>query len=132
MPFVCFDMFTGLYLHYPKRTACSIRDIARFRNLTLCNWLSFLQATRTTSPDLPQEEINDLRLPTHNRTPRSSLNAMTMSPADPKVNNSPNVTTAIVNMPAQSADSELDPIVVPSPGPAGQSQNPNVVRISTL
>ncbi|XP_067683892.1 potassium voltage-gated channel protein Shal-like isoform X1 [Haliotis asinina] len=85
---------------------------------------------------LEQEELNDIqiRLPTISRTSRSSLNAVECT--NSKSNNTLTVTTAIVTLPTPSTTSETESLKTQSTSgtmsPPTQSQNPGVVRISTL
>ncbi|XP_071083334.1 potassium voltage-gated channel protein Shal-like isoform X3 [Haliotis cracherodii] len=101
--------------------------------------LSCLEKTTGRTHDrhaLEQEELNDIqiRLPTINRSSRSSLNAVECT--NSKSNNTLTVTTAIVTLPTPSTTSETESLKTQSTSgtmsPPTQSQNPGVVRISTL
>ncbi|XP_067683894.1 potassium voltage-gated channel protein Shal-like isoform X3 [Haliotis asinina] len=101
--------------------------------------LSCLEKTTGRTHDrhgLEQEELNDIqiRLPTISRTSRSSLNAVECT--NSKSNNTLTVTTAIVTLPTPSTTSETESLKTQSTSgtmsPPTQSQNPGVVRISTL
>ncbi|XP_063436582.1 potassium voltage-gated channel protein Shal-like isoform X1 [Mytilus trossulus] len=88
--------------------------------------------------DSEHEELNDIqvRIPSANRSSRSSLNAVG------NVNNSKSnnltVTTAIVNLPTPSTTPEMEtqgtsgPMVQPPSYTQTQAHNPESVRISTL
>lgn len=93
--------------------------------------------TRSSGHESEQEELNDvqIRLPTINRTSRSSLNAI--GSTNSKSNNTVTVTTAIVALPTSSTTSEAESLRTHNTGggtmsPQLEAQNPNIVKISTL
>ncbi|CAC5366975.1 KCND2 [Mytilus coruscus] len=100
--------------------------------------LSCLEKTTRYHNDSEHEELNDIqvRIPTTNRSSRSSLNAVG------NVNNSKSnnltVTTAIVNLPTPSTTPEMEtqgtsgPMVQPPSYTQTQAHNPESVRISTF
>ncbi|XP_063436602.1 potassium voltage-gated channel protein Shal-like isoform X4 [Mytilus trossulus] len=100
--------------------------------------LSCLEKTTRHHNDSEHEELNDIqvRIPSANRSSRSSLNAVG------NVNNSKSnnltVTTAIVNLPTPSTTPEMEtqgtsgPMVQPPSYTQTQAHNPESVRISTL
>lgn len=93
--------------------------------------------TRSSGHESEQEELNDvqIRLPTINRTSRSSLNAI--GSTNSKSNNTVTVTTAIVALPTSSTTSEAESLRTHNTSggtmsPQLEAQNPNIVKISTL
>ncbi|XP_076095274.1 potassium voltage-gated channel protein Shal-like isoform X3 [Mytilus galloprovincialis] len=100
--------------------------------------LSCLEKTTRHHNDSEHEELNDIqvRIPSANRSSRSSLNAVG------NVNNSKSnnltVTTAIVNLPTPSTTPEMETqgtsgqMVQPPSYTQTQAHNPESVRISTL
>ncbi|XP_036358514.1 potassium voltage-gated channel subfamily D member 1 [Octopus sinensis] len=93
--------------------------------------------TRSSGHESEQEELNDvqIRLPTINRTSRSSLNAI--GSTNSKSNNTVTVTTAIVTLPTSSTTSEAESLRTHNTSggtmsPQLEAQNPNIVKISTL
>ncbi|VDI27582.1 potassium voltage-gated channel Shal-related subfamily D member 2 [Mytilus galloprovincialis] len=100
--------------------------------------LSCLEKTTRHHNDSEHEELNDIqvRIPSANRSSRSSLNAVG------NVNNSKSnnltVTTAIVNLPTPSTTPEIETqgtsgqMVQPPSYTQTQAHNPESVRISTL
>lgn len=98
---------------------------------------TFLFQTRSSGHESEQEELNDvqIRLPTINRTSRSSLNAI--GSTNSKSNNTVTVTTAIVTLPTSSTTSEAESLRTHNTSggtmsPQLEAQNPNIVKISTL
>lgn len=95
--------------------------------------LSCLEQTTRHQNDSDHEELNDIqiRLPTVNRSSRSSLNAV----GNNSKSNNLSVTTAIVNLPTPSTTPEMETqssSVNMSPHYSTRANNPESVRISTL
>ncbi|XP_064632333.1 potassium voltage-gated channel protein Shal-like isoform X2 [Lineus longissimus] len=115
-------------------TGCCARRSSSRKYLVKFNTKNRLVEPTRSSPESGQEELNDLQqihLPTINRTPRQSLNAIPISTTNNKANNTTTVTTAIVTMPSSSTNSDAESMRTPSTCSASP-QNPNVCRVSTL